>query len=40
VIDAALVLLAEDGDRIATSDPGDLRALASVVGRSVELVAT
>jgi hypothetical protein len=40
VIDAALVLLAEDGDRIATSDPDDLRVLAAVAGRAVELVAT
>lgn len=29
VIDAAVVLLARDGDTILTSDPGDLRALAA-----------
>jgi len=40
VIDAALVLLAEDGDRIATSDPDDLRGLAATAGRVVELVET
>ncbi|HET6279651.1 MAG TPA: PIN domain nuclease [Polyangia bacterium] len=38
VIDAALVLLAEDGDRIATSDPHDLAALAAASGRHVEIV--
>ena len=38
VIDAALVLLAEDGDRIVTSDPDDLGALASESGRHIELV--
>ena len=38
VIDAALVLLAEDGDEIFTSDPTDLTHLAVVAGRHVELV--
>lgn len=38
VIDAALVLLAEDGDDIVTSDPGDLELLAAEVGRHVELI--
>jgi hypothetical protein len=38
VIDAALVLLAEDGDDILTSDPDDLTALAVVAGTHVELV--
>ena len=32
VIDAAIVLLAEDGDEIYTSDPKDLRALARAAG--------
>lgn len=38
VIDAALVLLAEDGDQIVTSDPGDLEPLARISGRYVELI--
>lgn len=38
VIDAALVLLAEDGDRIVTSDPGDIAPLAASTGRHVELI--
>ena len=38
VIDAALVLLADDGDDIATSDPDDLEPLAALVGRHVELL--
>jgi hypothetical protein len=38
VIDAAVVLLAEDGDYIVTSDPDDLRALATASGRYVELI--
>jgi hypothetical protein len=38
VIDAALVLLAEDGDDIVTSDPEDLEPLASCLGRHVEVV--
>lgn len=37
VIDAALVLLAVDGDDIVTSDPDDLLALAVVAGTHVEL---
>ena len=37
-VDAALVLLAHDGDDIATSDPKDLEALAAHLGRHVELV--
>ena len=37
VIDAALVLLAEDGDEIITSDPGDLRALSRHANLDVEL---
>lgn len=38
VIDAAVVLLAEDGDDIFTSDPRDLGVLAETAGRHVELV--
>lgn len=38
VIDAAVVLLAQDGDRIVTSDPGDLRALAAAAEQDVELI--
>jgi hypothetical protein len=38
VIDAALVLLARDGDTIVTSDPGDLAPLARASGRHVEIV--
>jgi hypothetical protein len=38
VIDAALVLLAEDGDEIVTSDPGDLAALARQAELHVDLV--
>lgn len=39
VIDAAVVLLAEDGDDILTSDPRDLAVLAAAAGKDVELVA-
>ncbi len=38
VIDAALVLLAEDGDQIITSDPGDIGPLALAARRQVDLV--
>jgi hypothetical protein len=38
VIDAALVLLAEDGDTIATSDPDDLVPLARAAGADVEIL--
>lgn len=38
VIDAALVLLAEDTDHIATSDISDLRVLAEAADRHVELI--
>lgn len=37
-IDAALVLLAGDGDLIVTSDPDDLERLAEVCGRHVEVI--
>jgi hypothetical protein len=40
VIDAALVLLAVDGDEILTSDAGDLAPLAKIAGRLVELIET
>jgi len=38
VIDAGLVLLAEDDDHIITSDPGDIEPLAVASGRHVELI--
>jgi predicted GNAT family N-acyltransferase len=38
VIDAAVVLLAYDGDDIVTSDTEDLQPLAAQLGRHVELV--
>ena len=38
VINAALVLLADDGDTIATSDSRDLESLARAAGRIVDLV--
>ena len=38
LIDASIVLVASDGDEIVTSDPEDLRPLASAIGLHVELV--
>ena len=38
VVDAALVLLAEDDDQLVTSDPDDLEPLARAAGRHVELL--
>ncbi|MBI2374149.1 MAG: hypothetical protein HYV07_09130 [Deltaproteobacteria bacterium] len=38
VVDAALVLLAEDGDRIVTSDIEDIERLLSASGRRNELI--
>lgn len=38
VIDAALVLLADDGDDIVTSDADDIEPLAAHLGRHVELL--
>ena len=38
VIDAALVLLASDGDHIVTSDPDDIEPLARASGRHVEVI--
>lgn len=39
VIDAAVVLLAADGDEILTSDPDDLAALAAASGVHADVVA-
>ena len=38
VVDAALVLLAEDGDLVLTSDPNDLAPLAEAAGLQVDIV--
>lgn len=38
VIDAAVVLLAGDGDEIVTSDPAELAALATAAGLHVDLI--
>ncbi len=38
VVDAAVVLLASDGDWVLTSDPGDMRALAVAADRHVDIV--
>jgi cystathionine beta-lyase/cystathionine gamma-synthase len=37
-IDAAVVALAEDGDRILTSDPDDIDRLVEAAGLDVEVV--
>lgn len=37
VVDAAVVLLASDGDEILTSDPRDLQELARAAGQHVDL---
>jgi hypothetical protein len=37
-VDAAVVLLAVDGDMILTSDPGDLKALAAAAAVHVDIV--
>ena len=39
VIDAAVVLLAEDGDWILTSDPDDLAQLVEAAGLHVDVIA-
>jgi hypothetical protein len=39
VIDAAVVLLASDGDIVLTSDPGDLAALAAEADIHLDLAA-
>jgi hypothetical protein len=38
VVDAALVLLADDGDQIVTSDPHDIEPLARAACRHVDLI--
>jgi hypothetical protein len=38
VVDAAVALLAEDGDRIVTSDPDDIERLVDALGRDVDVV--
>lgn len=38
VIDAAVVLLASDGDEIVTADRSDIETLAAASGRHVELI--
>jgi len=38
VIDAAVILLAQDGDEVVTSDHVDLEQLANASGRHVELI--
>jgi hypothetical protein len=40
VIDAALIMLATDGDDMLTSDPDDLRPLAEAAGVHVDLLPT
>ncbi len=40
VVDAALVLLASDGDTVVTSDPDDFEALAAAAALDVEIIAT
>jgi len=38
VVDAAIVLLAKDGDEIWTSDPGDLQILAEASGAHLDII--
>lgn len=38
VVDAALALLAADGDTLLSSDPGDLRALVEAAGLAVDVL--
>lgn len=38
VVDAAVILIADDGDEIFTADPTDLRDLAQASGRLVDLI--
>jgi len=38
VIDAAVILLAQDGDDVVTSDHRDLEQLAGAAGRHIELI--
>ena len=37
-IDAALVAIADHGDRVITSDPGDLAVLAASTDRRIDIV--
>jgi hypothetical protein len=37
-VDAALVALAADDDRVVTSDPGDIRRLVAAAGRHIDVV--
>lgn len=39
VVDAAVVLIAADGDQILTSDPNDLAPLARAADRDVEIIS-
>ncbi len=39
VVDAAVALLANDGDEIVTSDRGDIQAMVEALGRHVELIS-
>lgn len=39
VVDAALILLAEDNDEVLTSDPDDLVGLAEAAGLHVDLIS-
>ncbi len=39
VVDAAVVVVANNGDRILTSDPDDLYTLAAASGRRLDVVA-
>jgi len=38
-IDATVILMARNGDRILTSDPGDLAELAAAAGRRVAIIS-
>jgi len=38
VVDAAVVLLAHDGDEIVTADAGDIEVLARAAGRHIEII--
>lgn len=38
VVDAAVILLAEDGDEVVTSDHHDLEQLANASGRHIDLI--
>lgn len=38
VVDASLVLISRSGDRVYTSDPGDILALAAAAERDLEII--